>query len=271
MQTNVYNIAFAESTKQAYLHFWGCNIKCKGCVCQKVVFDFMLDRNMHLHLAEPRGIAAAPTRFMEGDEVVDTLVGLDVKWVLFEGQEASLDPQMPMIAEAIHRKLGSTNVLLTNAYQMPDLTHIDKVSIGLKAYGEKLHRDYTSESNKTILENFKKIYHSGVPMMAETVLIPGYIDHEEIGKIAKFIASVDPNIRYQIDAYFKAGDNPWRRPTDAEVDRAVVAASKYLNNVYAYKGSEPREFGVKSVFPTEAELAAAELAPAVDARELVYA
>ncbi len=271
MKSNVYNIAFAESTKQAYLHFWGCNIKCKGCVCQKVVFDFMLDRNMHLHVAEPRGIAAAPTRFMEADEVVDTLVGLDVKWVLFEGQEASLDPQMPMIAEALHRKLGTTNVLLTNAYQMPDLQHIDKVSIGLKAFSADLHRDYTSESNKFILENFKKIYRSGISMMAETVLIPGYIDHEEIGKIAKFIATVDPNIRYQIDAYFKAGNNPWRRPTDAEVDRAVVAASKHLTNVYAYKGSEPREFGVKSVFPTEAELAAAELAPAVDARELVFA
>ncbi len=271
MHTNVYNIAFAESTKQAYLHFWGCNIKCKGCVCQKVVFDFMLDRNMHLHLAEPRGIAAAPTRFMDTDEVVDTLVGLDVKWVLFEGQEASLDPQMPLIAEALHRKLGTTNVLLTNAYQMSDLTHIDKVSIGLKAYSEKLHRDYTSESNQTILENFEKIYHSGVPMMAETVLIPEYIDHEEIGKIAKFIATVDPGIRYQIDAYFKAGDNPWRRPTAEEVELATVAASKHLSNVYAYKGSEPREFGVKSVFPTEAELAAAELAPAVDARELVFA
>lgn len=271
MQTNVYNIAFAESTKQAYLHFWGCNIRCKGCVCQKVVFDFMLDRNMHLHVAEPRGIAAAPTRFMEVDDVVETLVGLDVKWVLFEGQEASLDPKMPFIAETLHRRQGTTNVLLTNAFIMPDLKHIDKVSVGLKAFDEKLHIEYTGESNRTILENFPKIYQSGVPMMAETVLIPGYIDYEEIEKIAKYIASVDPNIRYQIDAYFKAGNNPWRRPTTEEVERAVVAAKKHLNNVYAYTGSEPREFGVKSIFPTEAELAAAELAPAVDAKELVYA
>jgi pyruvate-formate lyase-activating enzyme len=269
MQTNVYNIAFAESTKQAYLHFWGCNIRCRGCVCQKVVFDFMLDRNMHLHLAEPRGIAVAPERFMDLDDVVDTLVELDAKWVLFEGQEASLDPQMPFIAEALHRRLGATNVLLTNGYQMPNLKHIDKVAVGLKAFDEKLHLDYTGETNKTILQNFERIFRSGVPMMAETVLIPGYIDYEEIEKIAKFIASVDKNIRYQIDAYFKAGDNPWRRPTADEVERAVEAARKHLTNVYAYKGSEPREFGVKSIFPTEAQLNAAELAPAVEIRELV--
>lgn len=271
MQTNVYNIAFAESTKQVYLHFWGCNIKCKGCVCQKVVYDFMLDRNMHLHLAEPRGLAAAPERFMKFNDVIDTLVGLEAKWVLFEGQEASLDPKMPFIAEALHRHLGTTNVLLTNAFAMPDLRHFDKVAVGLKAFNENLHREYTGESNRTILENFPKIFHSGVPMMAETVLIPGYIDYQEIEQIAKFIASVDKNIRYQIDAYFKAGNNPWRRPTADEVDRAVEAASRHLNNVYAYKGSEPREFGVKSIFPTEAELDAAELAPAVESRDLVYA
>ena len=271
MKTNIYNIAFAESTKQAYLHFWGCNIQCRGCVCQKVVFDFMLDRNMHLHLAEPRGIAAAPDRFMDLDDVVDTLVGLDAKWVLFEGQEASLDPQMPFIAEALHRRLGATNVLLTNGYQMPELKHIDKVAVGLKAFDEKKHLDYTGQSNKAILKNFERIYRSGVPMMAETVLIPGYIDTEEIEKIARFISGVDKNIRYQIDAYFKAGNNPWRRPTSEEVERAVVAAGKHLSNVYCYKGSEPREFGVKSIFPTEAELDAVELAPAVEARELVMA
>ena len=264
MQTKVYNIAYAESTKQAYLHFWGCNIQCRGCVCQKVVYDFMLDRNMHLHMAEPRGIAAAPERFMDYEEVVNTLERLGVTWVLFEGQEASLDPQMNRIAEALHQRLGTTNVLLTNAYEMPDLRHIDKIAIGLKAFDEKLHLEYTGQSNKTILENFERIYRTGIPMMAETVLIPGYIDWDEIEKIAKFIARFDKGMRYQIDAYFKAGNNPWQRPTAEEVERAVAVAGKYLSNVYCYKGSEEREFKVTSIFPTEAELDAIELAPAVE-------
>ncbi len=256
MPTNVYNIAYAESARQAYLHFWGCNIECRGCVCQKVVTDFMLDRNMHLHLAEYRGPAAPPERFLEVDEVVDLIGETGAGWVLFEGQEASLDPQMPLIAEALHRKFNTHNVLLTNGYSMPSLTHIDKVAVGLKAYDERLHRDYTGHSNRTILENFVRIYRSGVPMMAETVVIPGYIDGEEVDRIARFIASVDKNIPYQLDAYLKAGDNPWRRPTVAEMDDAVAVAGKHLNHAYSYRGDEIREFGVKSIFPTEAELAA---------------
>ena len=258
MPTNVYNIAFAESANQAYLHFWGCNIECRGCVCKKVVTDFMLDRNMHLHLEDFRGLAAPPERFLEVDEVVDIIGETGARWVLFEGQEASLDPQMPLIAEALHRKFNTHNVLLTNGYRMPSLSHIDKVAVGLKAFDEDLHRDYTGHSNRTILENFVKIYRSGVPMMAETVVIPGYIDVDEVDKIARFIAGVDRNVPYQLDAYLKAGDNPWRRPTVAEMDDAVAVAASHVNHPYSYRGDEIREFGVKSIFPTEAELAASD-------------
>ena len=88
-------------------------------------------------------------------------------------------------------------------------------------------------------------------MSAETVLIPDYIDAQEIGRIAQFIACVDKDIHLQIDAYFQAGDNPWRRPTISELDEAVVEAKKYLNNVYCLTGTAPREYRVVSIFPTE--------------------
>ena len=268
MQTNVFNIAFAESTKQAYLHFWGCNIQCKGCILKKILYDSMLDRNMRLYLAEPKGETNHPQRFMDFDSVIDTLVGLGTKSVLFEGQEASLDPMMPVIAETLHRKLNTNNILLTNGLNMPDLKHIDRVAFGLKAFNEDLHIDYTGHSNRLILQNFKRIYDSGVPMLAETVVIPGYVDAEEIGRLAKFIASVDPDILYHLDAYSKVADNPWPRATIEDVEKAAKAASKYLSNVHFLR-DEPREFSVKSVFPTETELDAPELRPAVEIRELV--
>ena len=270
MQTRVYNIAFAESTKQAYLHFWGCNIQCKGCILKKILYDSMLDRNMNLYLAEPKGETAAPKRFMDFENVIETLADLGTKSVLFEGQEASLDPAMPAIAEALHRRLHTTNILLTNGLNMPNLKHIDRVAFGLKAFDENLHVDYTGQSNKLILQNFKRIYESGVPMLAETVVIPGYVDADQIEKLAKFIASVDPNILYHLDAYSKVANNPWPRATIEDVERAAKAASKYLSNVHFLR-DEPREFSVKSIFPTEAELDDPALAPAVESRVMVCA
>jgi len=254
MQTRVYHIAAAEKDKQAYIHFWGCNLECRGCECKKAIWDYMLDRTMYIHAAKPKEIAAPPTRFLGLDEVVDTIERLGAKWVLLEGQEASLDPLFPEITSALH-KLGTKNVLLTNAYHLPHLEDLDKVSVGFKAFREDLHIDYTGKSNKPILENFVKLYESGVELSAETVLIPGYVDAQEIGRIAKFIASVDKDLRLQIDAYFQAGDNPWRPPKASEMDEAVAEAKKHLNNVYCLTASSPREYRVVSVFPTEEELA----------------
>ena len=110
-------------------------------------------------------------------------------------------------------------------------------------------------AREVVLENIVKIYESGVQLSAEAVLIPEYVDAQEIGRIAQFIAGVDKNIRLQIDAYFQAGDNPWRRPTVSETDEAVAEAKKYLNNVYCLTGTIPREYRVVSVFPTEDEMA----------------
>ncbi|MEA2121500.1 MAG: hypothetical protein EGMGGAKC_00821 [Dehalococcoides mccartyi] len=64
------------------------------------------------------------------------------------------------------------------------------------------------------------------------MFIPGYIDLEETEKIARFIASVDENIPYRMDAYFESGDNPWRPPTPEEMQMALEVARKHLKNVY---------------------------------------
>ena len=103
-----------------------------------------------------------------------------------------------------------------------------------------------------------------------TLLIPGKNDSPgEIKKMAEFIAGIDKNIRYQIDAYFKAGENPWRRPSVGEVEAAAACAGRYLSHVYFYKGTETCEFLVKSIFPSEVQLADVEPAQSTDGRELV--
>jgi pyruvate-formate lyase-activating enzyme len=152
---------------------------------------------------------------------------------------------------------------------MPDLKNVDKVAFGLKCFDERLHVDYTGESNRQILSNFKRIYDSGVPMLAETVVIPDYIDVEEIEKLARFIASINPDMLYHLDAYSKVADNPWRRATVQDVERAAKAAGKYLSNVH-FLQDEPRKFGVKSIFPTELELDSPDLAPAIETMEAEF-
>jgi pyruvate formate lyase activating enzyme len=59
-------------------------------------------------------------------------------------------------------------------------------------------------SNKQTLENFKAASRrirerpEPPPLIASTLLVPGYIDAEQVGTIASFIAKLDPNIPYAL-------------------------------------------------------------------------
>jgi pyruvate-formate lyase-activating enzyme len=118
------------------------------------------------------------------------------------------------------------------------------VEVGIKAVTDHLHRDYTGKSNKRVLKNFISLYQSGMKLVTESVLIPDYIGPDEIERIAKFIASVDKDIFFVLLPYFKAGDNPWRRPTRDEMDGAAGLAKKHLNNVHAVYGDEELKYEV---------------------------
>ena len=118
----------------------------------------------------------------------------------------------------------------------------------LKAHTDTLHRQYTGKSNKKALENFIKLCQSGTKLRTESIFIPEYIDYAETENIARFIAAVDKNIPHRIDAYIPIGDNPWRRPTPQEIEKAASLARKYLLNVSCLTGNEDLKYEVSRIF-----------------------
>ncbi len=78
------------------------------------------------------------------------------------------------------------------------------VKFDLKAWDENLHLALTGVSNRRTIENFasagKRIRCRSYPppLIASTLLIPGYVDEQEVGQIATFIADIDPGIPYSL-------------------------------------------------------------------------
>jgi pyruvate-formate lyase-activating enzyme len=161
-----------------------------------------------------------------------------VQQVIFMGQEPTIDPELPELARELHREFGSHNILLTNGFKVLPVADFDEVVFSIKAYTDSLHRDYTGKSNQEALDNFLYLYKSGVKLRAESIFIPEYIEHNEIENIAKFIARIDKNIPYRVDAYLQVAGNPWRRPRIDEMKAAVTAAKRHLNNVSCLTGNE---------------------------------
>ncbi|WP_240608353.1 radical SAM protein [Dehalogenimonas alkenigignens] len=231
--TTVYHIAYAPAIEKAYLFHWGCNLKCRGCLCNKEINCMALEENLDVVLRDARlPKPKNPSQFLDLDKLITTLRQVPIKEILFEGQEASIDPAYGQITSALKDEFNCYITLNTNGLKLPDLSHTDEVVMSLKAVTPELYRDYTLHSNERVLRHFVEVYRLGKKLRAESVFIPGLIDLEETEKIAAFVAGVDPNIPYRIDAYFESGaDNPWRRATPDEMAQAVTVAKKHLVNV----------------------------------------
>ena len=102
-----------------------------------------------------------------------------------------------------------------------------------------MHIALCGVSNKRTLENFKLLaqYAEKRPLppflIASTLLIPGYIDKDEISKIAAFIASLSPDIPYALLAFhpqFMMNDLPPTSKRHAE-ECLAEAKAQGLKNV----------------------------------------
>jgi pyruvate formate lyase activating enzyme len=81
------------------------------------------------------------------------------------------------------------------------------IKFDLKAWDEGLHIALCGISNKRTLENFQLLaeYARRRPspplLVASTLLIPGYVDKQEVSHLARFISSLSPDIPYSLLAF----------------------------------------------------------------------
>lgn len=82
------------------------------------------------------------------------------------------------------------------------------IKFDLKAWDDNLHQALTGVTNKRTLQNFagagERIAERPEPplLIASTLLVPGYVDEDEVRSIARFIAGIDPSIPYSLLGFY---------------------------------------------------------------------
>jgi pyruvate formate lyase activating enzyme len=173
-------------------------------------FNCLFCQNWHFREISPRR-----SRGVSAQELADVANRRTFCVCYFGGDPAS---QMPhalaaskLLAERGVRICWETNgsmhpKLLDQAVEL-SLRSDGCIKFDLKAYDEKLHIALTSVSVRRTLENFaraaQRISERPDPplVIASTLLVPGYVDAEEVGRIACFIADLDPSIPYSLLAF----------------------------------------------------------------------
>ena len=106
------------------------------------------------------------------------------------------------------------------------------IKIDLKAWGESLHVALTGVTNRQTLKNFawlaqRKSTRAEPPLLiASTLMVPGYIDADEISRIAGFIAGLDPDIPYSLLGFHPDYRMTDLAPTSREQARECLEAAR---------------------------------------------
>ncbi|MEE9472833.1 MAG: radical SAM protein, partial [Acidimicrobiia bacterium] len=99
------------------------------------------------------------------------------------------------------------------------------IKFDLKAWDDALHRALCGVANRRTLQNFE--YLSGWSarrpdpplLVASTLLVPGYVEADQVGQIARFVARLNPSIPYALLAFhpaFETSDLPTTSRRQAE-------------------------------------------------------
>ena len=209
-------ITMSEYAPRIWITMSGCNLRCRGCfsIAREEVGDAMTVKQL---IALVR--VSAQERFgKRPDEVVLT------------GGEPTLDRDYLVRLMRELRKMSRNLVLQSNATLLEPAyleellaTDVDRLIVDLKALNEERHAWYTGSSNRGILQNIAYAA-PRVPMVVNTLLIPGFVEVEEIVGMARLLRTFEPlDLEFRINP-FRAELSPERMsrtPTDQELEAAA--------------------------------------------------
>jgi pyruvate formate lyase activating enzyme len=146
---------------------------------------------------------------------------------------------------------GSMNPAMLRKMASLSLESGGCIKFDIKAWSEPLHIALCGVSNRRTLDNFSLLAAvtrsrtDPPPLIASTLVVPGYIDATEIGSIAAFIAELNPAIPYSLLAFhpqFMMQDLPTTSRSHAEecgdAARAAGLLNVHLGNLHLLRNAD---------------------------------
>ena len=206
LPTNCCNAWFCKASELSgtnlAVFFYGCNFDCLFC-----------QNWQHKNVEQGKVVTL--------DEMIAKAMVERVRCICHFG--GSPEPQLPFAIKFSKEVLERREVMICwewngaarkLALKAAEVSHESKgtVKFDLKAWNDNLHRILTGRSNKQTLRNFERIWKKYPDVVsATTLLVPYYVDEEEVEGIATFLSSLDDSIPYSLLVFhpdYKLADMP---------------------------------------------------------------
>ncbi|MCX6748106.1 MAG: AmmeMemoRadiSam system radical SAM enzyme [Candidatus Pacearchaeota archaeon] len=215
---------FLPGSKTLSIASPGCNLKCKHC------------QNWQISQAKVRTIEMSP------EQVIKEAKKDKIKIISYTFTEPTTFYEYMLDIAKLARKSRMKNVLVTNGFINPEplrelLKYIDGVNVDLKG-DDEFYQKICDGKLKPVLDSIKLIYDSGAWLEITNLLIPGLNDsHEQISRLAEFVAKLDKNIPLHFSAFFPCYKLGNLKSTTIETLRSARNIAKAKGLSYVYTGN----------------------------------
>lgn len=216
-----FEITHSEKYRFATLHSYGCTFDCDVCS-----YKLRSGPNGTPGLISPR-----PMKFLRVPEIKEALLSVSVDTVYFMGGEPTVSKELPEVLEFAKKTMGVRTFLgHTNGSRLP-MPNLDGANVGLKAWDEKVHLEYTGKPKQLIFDNFVAAVAAGMDIRANVVFVPGLVDLDQVEAIAEWVAAINPDIPFHVMGYIPVPGLTYPRPTKEQMARAEELCRTHLHKV----------------------------------------
>jgi pyruvate formate lyase activating enzyme len=216
-----HRITYNEKYRFATLHNYGCTFRCPVC-------SYRLRSGAS---GTPGHSFPRPERFLTIREMEDALSSVPLETVYFMGGEPTVAKELPAMLKFAKEELGVRTFLgHTNGSCLP-LEHLDGANVGLKAWDEGVHQEYTGRPKGPIFHNFQRSVEAGLEMCANIVLIPGLVEEDQVEAVARWLSELEEDIPFHIMGYIPVPGQPFRRPSSEEMNSVAATCRNHLRHV----------------------------------------
>jgi pyruvate formate lyase activating enzyme len=200
--------------------FVGCSFHCPFCQNHHIAHD-----------------TSYPTELVSPQQLIGLCEQRGSFGIAYTYSEPIVHLEYVLDSAVLARKHGLKNVLVSNGYINPEpadqlLELMDAANIDFKSWNAEFYRKEIGGKVEEVKRFIEQAYES-IALEVTTLVIPTKNDSpQEIESIARFIASLNPDIPYHLSAYYPQYKYAIPPTPPSTLHRLAEVAREHLNYVY---------------------------------------
>jgi pyruvate formate lyase activating enzyme len=209
----------------------GCNFRCPFC------------QNWQISQAGKKGKALGSGEALSPSEIVRSAKGRGCRSISYTYTEPTIFFEFAYDTAKLAQAAGLANVFVTNGYMTAEALRViqpvlDAANVDLKAFRDETYKKVCGARLNPVLDSIRLMHELRIWVEVTTLVVPGMNDgDEELSAIARFIASVSPDIPWHISRFHPDYQYTQTPATPVETLRKAATLAKEAGLKFIYVGN----------------------------------